>query len=256
MSQLMSAYATDNLMNRAQLAMVPTPAPMGRFHRPLPFVDFVDEVEHQLSRVGLQIVDEEHLVGHEGQRHFGLLETAPLEGELIRAKDWKFLVALRGSHDQSVDKALAGGRHTGVCSNLCIWGDLGVFHTRHTTNILERLAGMIYELVSKVPEMAHLEERRVERLKGFEMKPRWGDAALVEIMRRGGLTAAQLGRAVAEWDEPSHEEFTEHGHSAWRLEQAVTEAVKPTGSSGNANMFTVSNRTQVASRFINEVVGF
>ncbi len=258
MTHIMSAYAADSaiITDRQHLAEYDTPPALGRFHRPVPFLEYCDEVEHQLDRVGLRVVSEEHIIGHEGQRHFGIMEVAPaLEGELITAKEWSLFLGLRGSHDQSVQRGLALGRRVLVCSNLCFNGDIATLHTKQTTNIWERLPRMIYNAVAQVPELAHIEEQRVEALQAFTMKPRWGDAALVEIHRRGGLSSAQLGRAIREWDQPSHEEFSEAGHTAWRLEQAVTEAAKPANVE-NHNLFTVQNRTRIASDFINEVVGF
>lgn len=256
---VMSGYAADSaiITNRAQLAEYKAPVSgLGRFHRPIDFAEYCGEVEEQLDKVGLRVLSEEHIVGHEGQRHFGLMEVAPaLEGELIEAKDWSLFLGLRGSHDQSVQRGLALGRSVMVCSNLCFSGDIATLSTKQTTNIWSRLPGMIYNAVSKVPELAHVEEKRVEVLKDFEVKPRWGDAGLVEITRRGGLSSAQLGRAIKEWDEPSHAEFAEQGHSAWRLEQAVTEAVKPANPEHH-NLFTVQNRTREASAFINDMVGF
>ena len=250
---LMSAYSNDVRLTRSDLEQIPTPPAMGRFHHPVSFADYVNEVSHQLERVGLNVVAEEHLVGHGNQRYFGLMEVAPLEGELITSDEWKLLLGLRGSHDQSIPRGIALGRNVMVCSNLCFGGDIYSSSTKQTLNVWDRLPAMIYNAVSRVPEMAHLEEQRVERMKDFQMKPRWGDAALVEIHRRNGLTAAQLGRAIAEWDRPAYKEHAEAGFTAWRLEQAVTEAVKPTGE--RSNMFLVQDRTRIASDFITEVIG-
>lgn len=258
MSHIMSAYASDSavITNRQELGEFAVPQARGRFHNPISFLDYANEVEHALDRVGLKVASEEHIVGHEGNRHFGIMEITPaLEGELITANDWKLFLGLRGSHDQSVVRGLALGRHVMVCSNLCFSGDIAQIGTKQTTNIWQRLPGLIAGAVSQVPELAHIEEQRVETLKGFEMQPRWGDAALVEIMRRGGLTGAQMGRAVKEWDRPTYDDFAENGYTAWRLEQAVTEAVKPANVE-NHNLFTVQNRTRTASDFINEIVGF
>lgn len=252
---LMSEYTTDTRLTRDQLADIPTPLPLGHYHHPVSFHTYVEEVAHQLSRCGLEIAQEEHLVGHENQRYFGLMEIQPaLEGQLIAAKDWRILLGLRGSHDQSVQRGVALGRSVIVCSNLCFSGDIYTSSTKQTTHIWDRLPQIIFQALSALPEMAHLEERRVQALKDFTMKPRWGDAALVEIWRRGGLNAAQFGRAVNEWDRPKHEEFAASGHTAWRLEQAVTEAVKPTGQ--RSNMFQTQDRTRIASDFLTEVVGF
>lgn len=257
MSKILSAYASDSqvITNRKALNNYAVPKARGTRHNPISFYDFAGEIEYQLDKTGLEVVSEEHIVGHEGNRHFGIMEIAPaIEGDLITSSEWSIFLGLRGSHDQSVSRGLALGRRVMVCSNLCFSGDIATLSTRQTTNILSRLPGMIYGAVHQIPELAELEENRVNLLKDFDMKPRWGDASLVEIMRRGGLSSAQLGRAVKEWDAPSHEEFSESGHTAWRLEQAVTEAVKP-ANTDNHNLFTVQNRTRITSDFINEMIG-
>lgn len=246
--------SNESLMTRDQLAQLPVPAARGRFHNPVPFGDFANEVVHQLGVHGMQAVNEEYAVQKDGDRFFGMLEIAPIEGELITAKDWTLQVGLRGSHDQSVPRAITLGSRVLVCSNLCFHGDLGVFRTKQTTNVMQRIPAMVYEAISRVPELAHTQELKFERYRDFDMKPRWGDAALVEIHRRGGLTAAQLGRAIDEWDRPSHEEHAEQGYSAWRLFNAATEAAKPSGR--DVNMNTVEQRTRVTSSFIDEVVGW
>ena len=251
---LMSAYSNDERVTRDQLAAYQVPPAQGRFHNPVGFHTYVEEVAEQLDRQGLVINSEEHIVGHEGQRHFGLMEIGAKEGELIQADDWSLFVALRGSHDQSVPRAIALGRSVMVCSNLMFSGDLAKLSTKQTLNVMHRLPGMIRQAVSHIPELAEREERRVDALQHFDMRPRWGDAALVEMHRRGALTAAQLGRAVSEWDRPTYEEHAEHGFNAWRLEQAVTEAAKPTGQT--SNMFMIQDRVQKATTFIDEIAGF
>ncbi len=257
MSHIMSAYADDSaiLTTRAALAEYKAPEKgRGRFHQPIGFAEYADEVEHQLNRTQMKVIGEEHIVGHEGQRHFGILEIAPaVEGELIQAKDWSMFLGLRGSHDQSVQRGLALGRSVMVCSNLCFSGDIATLNTKQTLNIWTRLPGMIYDAVTRIPELAHIEEQRVGRMKELELKPRHGDMLLVEGMRRGHISSAQMSRAVREWDRPSHEEFAEDGFTAWRLENAVTEAVKP-ANTANHNLFTVQNRTRGFSALMNELL--
>lgn len=255
MSNLMYNTNTDELITRANLADVPTPPAMGARHNPYPFSDYVEQVHHALDLNGLAATQEEYVVGHEGQRLFGMMKIAPkaLEGELITADDWNLTLGLRGSHDQSVARGLTLGSQVIVCSNLMFDGDLGKFNTMQTTNVGARIPGLIRQAVARIPEVAGAMEERYDRYKNFEMKPRWGDAALVEIMRRGGLSPAQLGKAVAEWDRPVHEEHAQYGYSAWRLMNAATEALKPGGQ--NTNMNLVQDRTQRVSTFLNEVVG-
>ena len=243
----------DELMTREQVARVATPAGMGARHNPYPFGAYVEDIHHALDVNGIAVANEEFAVGNDGQRLFGMMQLAPkpLEGELITAKDWNLTLGLRGSHDQSIARGLVLGSQTIVCSNLMFDGNLGKFTTMQTTHIGSRLPQLIRAAVSRIPEVAHRTEQRYDIYKNFEMRQRWGDAALVEIFRRGGLSGAQLSRAISEWDRPAHEENAEYGFSAWRLMQACTEALKPTGAQVNMNI--VQDRSERVSSFIDEV---
>lgn len=250
---LMYLAGQDIPTSREGLIHIPTPAGMGARHNPYPFGQYVEDIHHALDMNGIAVANEEYVVGHEGQRLFGMMELAPkpLEGELITAKDWNLTLGLRGSHDQSIARGLVLGSQTIVCSNLMFDGDLGKFVTMQTTNIGSRLPSLIRGAVARIPEVARRTEQRYDIYKNFEMRQRWGDAALVEIHRRGGLSGAQLSRAISEWDRPSHEEHAEHGFSAWRLMQACTESLKPTGQTVNMNI--VQDRSERVSSFIDEI---
>lgn len=255
MAQLMYNNGTDRIITRPEMQALPLPEARGRFHQPYPFYDFVEQVHEALDLEGIAANNEEYAIQKDGNRLFGLmtLESKALEGELITADEWNITLGLRGSHDQKIPRGLVLGTQVLVCSNLCFNGNLGTFNTKQTLNIGSRIPTLIRDAVARIPETAHQQERQFDAYRNFEMKPRWGDAALVEIHRRGGLASNQLARAIQEWDRPAHEEHAEQGYSAWRLLNACTEALKPAGTSGNMN--TVQDRSQRVTGFINEVVG-
>ena len=232
--------------NRDALAQLATPAPMGRFHQTIPFAEFTGAVAQQLYSAGIEVTAEEYAVSKDGNKFFGTMTIAPrvVEGDLITAKEWELMVGLRGSHDQTIPRGLSIGTRVLVCSNLCFSGDLGKWHTKQTTNAQQRLVPMIQHAVGCIPAMAQQEVQRFELYKGTRINPRAADAALVEVYRRGGLTAAQLGRAVDEYHAPT---FAEHGesHNVWRVWNACTEALKPTGDNYNHN--TLRERSQVVT---------
>lgn len=253
---LMYNPSNETPMNRGQLHMLPTPQARGRFHHPLPFGEYAETVVTQLERNGLEVVGEEYAVQKDGNRMFGMIEVSSpeLEGRnIFDQASHTWMVGVRGSHDQSIPRGLTVGSQVLVCSNLCFHGDLGTFQTKQTTNIETRLPILVGDAVRQLPQQIEHQEEIFDGLRRTEFKPRWGDAALVEIYRRNGLTAAQLGTAVNEWHNPSHEEHATDGYTAWRLLNATTEAAKPTGQT--VNMDTVRNRTQIASSFIEEIAG-
>lgn len=255
MSHLMYSTENDRPISRDQLAMIPTPEGRGRFHHPYPFGDYVEDVALALDRSGIEILGEEYAVTKDHQRMFGVMEIGakPLEGELITADEWKLLVGVRGSHDQKVQRGIVLGSSVMVCSNLCFGGNIGKLNTKQTTNIGLRLPGLIRNAVAQIPQMAERQERVYDAYHNTNLNARGGDAALVEIYRRDGLSSAQLGRAIHEWHEPTHQEHTAEGWSAWRLMNSVTESLKPSGS--HVNMELVAHRTQVTSKFLDEVCG-
>jgi len=252
-------YSQANI-NRRELDLLPVPAALGRFHEPLGFGEYVDNVYDSLDLLGLEVRNEEFEVTHDNNRLFGALEVGLKEGELITSDEWKVLVGLRGSHDQSVQRGLVIGSQILVCSNLCFNGNIANINTKQTTNIRTRLPQLIRNAVDHIPELAHLEEQRFDAYKALELKPRVGDAGLVELYRRGAFTNAQLAKAINEWEQPAFEEHTHADpgattRSGWRLFNAATEALKPATASSNADSNALTRRTQVVSGFLNECVG-
>jgi hypothetical protein len=169
------------------------------------------------------------------------------------------MVGLRGSHDQSLPRGLVAGSRVFVCDNLCFSGEVRV-KTRQTTFVERRMPGLTLNAVRNLAGQFIVQDQRFDQYRQFELKPRWGDAAIVELMRRQVITPTQVPRVVREWDEPRHAEHAEDGHSVWRLHNAVTEALKaPIGENGLPTAATAPmamTRTIGLTKFLDEVVGF
>ncbi len=265
---LLYSHAGNPHLTLAELAEVPTPRGEGRFHRPYPFARYVEDVEESLDRVGFEVLERDLEVTHDQMRFFGALAIAPRSGEPVEVfentegdrcyrqgdRDYELLVGLRGAHDQSIQRELVLGDKVFVCSNLAFSGSIGHIKTKQTTNIHRRLPGLISAAVAQIPALAEQRERLFEAYKNYTFSnPRAGDAALVEIFRQGGLSAAQLGKAILEWDNPTFEEHKEWGRSAWLLRNSVTQALKPAGQNINHNL--IANRTTVTDQFLGNLVG-
>ena len=257
MTTLIYPSSTNVEYSRGQLANIHTPPPLGAFHAPYSFEEFVETIYHGLDLAGIDVIGQEFVTSHDDLRLFGALELEipAIEGEYIPAggRDHRIVLGLRGSHDQSITRGLALGSQVLVCSNLCFSGNLGNISTKQTTHIAARLPGLVRNAIDLIPEEAERNVKRFDAYRNTEIKPRAGDAALVEIFRRGGLSAPQLGKAVHEWTTPSHDEHSEQGFTAWRLLNACTEAVKPTGA--QSNPLLIEQRTGHISAFLDECVG-
>lgn len=250
---LMYNPAEDNLINRQGLHSLPMPAKLGRFHQPYAFGDYVENIHEALDMEGLLTVEEEYAVTKDGNRMFGMIKVKPLTGEFIGKDDYAITLGVRGSHDQSIARGIALGTSVMVCSNLCFHGNMGNLRTKQTTNIAQRIPALIRDAVAHVPEQVYKQGKTFDMYKDMELKPRVGDAALVELYRRDAFSGSQLATAIAEWDKSTYEEHEAHGASVWKLFNASTQALKPTGR--NVNMELIRERSEVVSGFMNEIVG-
>ncbi|RKZ87728.1 MAG: hypothetical protein DRQ39_03755 [Gammaproteobacteria bacterium] len=237
MTTLLYPSAQNVDFSRDQLEQLPTPTPLGRFHNPYPFAAYVDDIHHALSLEGIEVLHEEYVTSHENQRLFGALEVA-IEGEFIAKGEagHKYIVGLRGAHDQSIQRGICLGTQVMVCSNLCFNGNLGNLATKQTTNVGARIPGLVREAVHLLPEYTQANERRFEIYKESQLTPDHVNSILINLLRQGAISAPQLAKALVEWDTPSHEEHAEHGASVWRLFNACTEALKPGGANFNPHL--------------------
>jgi hypothetical protein len=243
-----------NAITRTELAEVPTPRALGRFHQPVPFIDFVDQVSDALQVVGLRVADERYGLQHDGSRFFGIMEL-----QAAGARDYALTVGLRGSHDQSVGRGLVAGSRVFVCDNMAFSGEVRI-STKQTLNITRRLPGLVLDAVRNLAGVFEVQDARFAQYRDCELKPRWGDAAITELVRRGVLNPTQVGRVIEQWDRPAHDEHAHNGWSVWRFFNGVTEALKvPLDDHGlpvRANAPMLMERTIGLTAFLDEVAKF
>ena len=239
----------NEALNREQLSSVVTPDPIGRFHRPVDYSDFVQMIDNKLVTHDLQIADEKFAVKHDGSQFFGLMQIST---PAMENQDWTFNIGIRGSHDGRISRGIAFGSSVLVCSNMCFHGDLGVFRTRQTLNVMDRLPSMIDGAIAKIPSMVKENLKRFDGYRTTKMTESDGNNALVHMHRGNILSANQLSTALNEWIEPSHDEHNEDGATLWRLFNAATEAIKP--KEGQGNMVTLQNRSHQISNFADTLI--
>jgi hypothetical protein len=249
-------------IDRAGLAALPLAQPRGARHVIRPFVEDVELVDHFLAGEGYLIADEAFGVktGTDGlpSQFFGALEIRPrvLTGEYIPAagdKEFALTVGIRGSYDQSLPRGLAVGSRVFVCDNLAFSGEVTVT-TKQTLNIADRLPALLRDAVARIPAVAAQQNVRFDAYRNASLKPRAGDAILVECVRRGILNPSNIGQAIKEWDEPRHAEHAAQGYSVWRLFNAVTEAIKPANPE-RAHILPAWDRTTKLTQYLDQGIG-
>ena len=258
-----------NMASRDQIAQAPMPERRGRFHTIRPFIDDIELIEDALNAHGLVNRNEGFALLSDAngtaQRFFGVMEVSKherlVEGELLD-EDFALMVGLRGSYDSSLGRGIAVGSRVFVCDNLAFSGEVDI-RTKQTTNIHKRIPAMLADAAARIPQIAEMQSIRFDRYKETELTPRGGDAAITEMVRRGILNPSQTGRVIAEWDEPSHQHHA-HGHTAWRLMNAVTEGIKPAAHKDEEGRDLVPERpalpqawarTVPMTKFLDEISG-
>ena len=209
-----------------QLKNLPIPQALGRRHVIRPFSEDAELMQDCLLDMGASIRDQRYLVRFDDQQMprqmFGLAEIdLPQHND----PDYRLQVGLRGSYDQTLPRGIALGSHVMVCSNLAFHGD-SVIQTKQTTYVNQRLPALMRSAVEQIPEMAESQSSFFDRLKNTPLSLAAGDHMLVEMLRRGAISASQLGKALTEWSQPSYPEHISGGRTAWLLHNAVTEALK------------------------------
>ena len=220
----------------------PTP-PATDSHFPIPHATFVQGVLGALQRCGLEIVQQVHaLAGDEGQRYFGLVELEHT------STDYAIVVGFRNSHDKAFSASLVAGEGIFICDNLAFHGEIKVSR-KHTRYIMNDLTRLIDTAVGKLGSLRLTMDQRIEQYKSVELEPRFADHLLVEMLRAKIISSSQIGKVMREFEAPSHEEFTEHGLSAWRLANATTEVLKGT------NVFELPKRTTALHGLLDQACG-
>jgi hypothetical protein len=237
-------------VGRDAIAALPTPAPLGPRHAPMPFIDLINNVVDNFSSIGATLKDEAFglLRGPTGEprRFFGLMTVdMPTHTD----STYSLEIGLRSSYDQSIAAALAVGSRVAVCDNLLISGEI-TFRTKNSTFVDKRIGRLIGITVQRIPEMAEAQSNFFERMKNTVISKREGDAMLIEMVRRGALTASQLATAIREWDSPQHDEHGEWGWTGWRLMNACTEAMKQPNSPNALGL--TWQRSQILRSYLDE----
>jgi hypothetical protein len=253
MSKLLYNSANDILVTRDDMNYLKTPEPMGSRHAPYSFADFSNTVCDEIVKSGFKIEREEFAITQDENRLFGLIHVSngvdhptPTGVDLdevgcrravpaIYKPKYNSVVGVRGAHDQRISRGLAIGSQVMVCSNLCFHGDLGNWYTRQTTNIGERIPGLVAEAVGGLRDASETLTVDFDAFNRREITRDAGDSILLDIYRSGGFSASQLGRAIGDWDESGVDEHMANGRSLWWLFNSATAALKPTGLNTNHN---------------------
>lgn len=211
-------------IDRHAIMALPEPESRGPRHQPVHHGDYLQMVDAAIQECGLTVTEEAFGVTRKGERFFGLMQVRGA-GIVDGHDEYGFVIGLRGAHDMSLPRGLAGGGRVFVCDNLGFSGET-VMATRQTTHVMDRLPNLVLDVVRGLSGWSERLADQYDAYKRQTLTPSQADALLTGMVRRGVVMPSEMGRLIDEWDEPSHEEFAE-GATVWRAFNAATETLKP-----------------------------
>ena len=202
-----------------ELGLVKMPAAT-ETHHPIAHDLFGELGLETIDRRGLDVKSTSFGLNKDGGQMFGLIRCDAINDETGLA------FGLRGSHNKSLSRALAGGERVFVCDNLVFDGDGFVVMRKHTKNAWEDLERMVDEAICRAidPETGHRRKARMDRLKEEVCNTTKGYGILGKAVGQGVLTPTQANVAFREWTDPSHLAFVPR--TEWSLYNAGTEGLK------------------------------
>lgn len=226
---------------RKALATVPTPAPTETW-RPIPHEAFVRQVEWELPRYGLDVVNAAYALTHDGGRFFGLLQVTR---NGLENPDYSLVVGLRNSHDKTLTAGLVAGSQVFVCDNLAFSGEVSVSR-KHTSFIMMDLPGLISNAVGRLLGLFQTQDERVRRYQATGLSDADAHDLTIRALDKGVICASRIPDVLREWREPRHAAF--EPRTAWSWFNAVTETLK-------GSLHVLPKRSQALYRLCDDFVG-
>lgn len=233
-------------VSREVLRAVQAPESTQTF-QPISHESMVSNIERQLTKIGLDVVQEVHAVSHEGLRYFGMLEVR--NGS--EHSDYSTVLGIRNTNDKSFRAGMVIGSGVFVCDNLCFSGEIEVGRM-HTLNILNDLPDLILNALKLVGAAQGFQDKRIAAYRETELTDTVVNNLLIEAFDAKVISSNKIGRVLTEWRAPRHQEFVDAGQTAWRLMNAFTETLKPGRLS---NLFALPTKTQALHTILDRVSG-
>ena len=203
---------------RAALYNTVMPAPT-RTHVPVNHGEYVDLVHDEIRReFGEVELEEAYGLSKDGQRFFGVI------GIKLDSDEHGLSIGLRGSHDKTLNRALAAGDHVFVCDNLAFSSSGVKVMRKHTSNVWRDLRSLVSEAIRQSRPQHAAITHRFDKLREIGVTQDRGYEHIGRALGHRVLTPTAGNVAFREWKEPSHEEFADR--NAYSLYQAFTESAK------------------------------
>ena len=229
------------IASRDELELVKTPPPTQTWF-PIPHTLLVDQVKTALCGETIDVVAEQHALGHEGEDYFGILQVSNRSVQ----EDFEYVVGLRNSHGQRYTAELVIGSHVFVCDNLAFSGEVRVAR-KHTRFILRDLQMLTVKAVGYLAEKWLDQETRINAYRDYRVSEVKSHDLIVRALDARVITSTQIPKVLDEWRNPQHKEF--EPRTAWSFFNSVTEVLK------GVSVFNLPSRTQALHGLLDQQTG-
>jgi hypothetical protein len=216
-----------------------TPAATDTWH-PITHESLIERVVKGMEQSGMIVKNSVHGLWKDGLRYFGLMEV--VSGD--ENDDYGLVIGLRNSHDKSFPASLALGSGVFVCDNLAFSGEVKLAR-RHTKNIERDLPSVVLKAISRLGNLRHTQERRIEAYKETNLTDLQAHDFIIRALEQNVIGSQRVKPVVEQWRKPNHDEFLPR--NAWSLFNDFTEVLKPKqrqGDRDNNNLHALPAATQ------------
>lgn len=218
----------SKVVTRAELATIPTPAPRGARHRPVPHHELVGTLDGVLREAGLTIADERYAVGRGGSRLFGVMKVRPVEGHALQSATrvgQAFSLGLRSGNAGDVAIKVAAGLRVTVCDNMLLAGSFLALRRKHTTGLV--LDGELREAVERYQVQQLQVVAETDRARELTLTDDQARLEIFRVFERRIVTPRLFPEVVANYFAPQAE-WTDvaRERNRWGLHNAFTRALR------------------------------
>ncbi len=231
-------------VSRDELANASTPE-RTKTWVPVSHQRLLELVDETIERQGFHVTNQAHGLWGDGARYFGLMELANGHAE----DDYNLVLGLRNSHDKTFPAGICVGACVLVCDNLSFGAEITLAR-KHTRFVHRDLPDLVRDAISGFTQLRVDQHNRIKTYKHKRINNRAAHDLIIRAIDDKIIPVTKVPGVLSEWREPSHNQFTNHGRSLWRLHNAFSETWK------GANLNTLPRRSQRLHQLLDQVCDF
>lgn len=217
--------SATKIVTLGELRAVPTPAPGGTRHQPLPHAAIVDGIVAGLDKRGYAAVGMKLGLDRGVSRLFGSIDIAKVDEVSILGTESGLSLGIRHANDRTLSLAMIAGRRIFVCSNMAFSGDMSILNKRHTTGL--DLEFEIAEGLDRAFDRFASLDTFIDSLKDKQLNDRTArDVIYRAVIEKNVLAPQYLPNVHANYFAPADDATDCQPRSAWGLYNAFTRVLR------------------------------